>query len=129
MKAQWDPSKSPAANMKSMGLVSNPGATDNSSTKKKQAVIQLYEVPESDSLDKKKHPLSNEDQKYICKCMAKHGTDYAKMFRDIKTNNMQYTESKLQKMGSRFLLLEEEQRIVPVPENAQALATYDRALS
>jgi len=34
---------------------------------------------------------------------------------DIDTNVMQYTEAKLRKMASRFLLLEGAQRLIPVP--------------
>jgi hypothetical protein len=48
--------------------------------------------------------------------MAKHGDDFTAMFRDIKVNNMQYTETQLRKMSSRFLLLDDEQRTVEVPQ-------------
>ena len=36
--------------------------------------------------------------------------NYKKMFRDIKINNMQYTEEKLRKMCTRYILLDPEQR-------------------
>jgi len=38
------------------------------------------------------------------------------MQKDIETNWMQYTKTKLEKMCSRFLLLDDAQRLVPVPE-------------
>ena len=54
-------------------------------------------------------------------CFTKHGNDYLKMFRDTKgVNRMQYTEGKLRKLGSRFLLLEDDQRHVPVPESLKS---------
>ena len=37
--------------------------------------------------------------------------NYKKMFRDIKINNMQYTEEKLRKMCTRYILLDPEQRL------------------
>ena len=51
--------------------------------------------------------------------MSKHGLAYDRMFRDIKLNYMQHTETQLRKMGARFLLLSDDQRKVPVPEKAQ----------
>jgi nucleolar protein 16 len=110
--------------MRNMGLVSNPGQKDvevDDSQPKKETVIQLYDIPESDSLQKKTRPLSAQDQRYIAKCMTKYGDDYTAMFRDIKVNNMQCTETQLRKMASRFLLLDEEQRTVQVPEKIEAL--------
>ena len=138
LREHWDHSKSPAANMASLGLVSKPGSIDpstknnapgesNNDTNAAPSIVELFDIPESDDLGKKKQiSLSDDDQKYMAKCMKKHGDDYAKMFRDIKTNNMQYTETQLRKMGSRFLLLSAEQRKVDVPENVRHLvATGD----
>lgn len=39
------------------------------------------------------------------------------MFRDTETNYMQLTKAKLEKMASRFLLLDGPHRSVDVPEN------------
>lgn len=106
--------------MRNIGLVAKPGAAqvvvgkDNCS---QNTVIQLYDIPDSDSLKTKTRiVMSENDQRYIIKCMAKHGDDYVAMFRDIKVNNMQYTETQLRKMASRFLLLDDEQRTVKVPQ-------------
>jgi hypothetical protein len=123
IRQHWDPSKSPKVNMSNLGLVSTPNNVNPSLTvvtgSSNFKVIELFDVPDSDDLNKKSNrlPLDNEEQKYIAKCIAKHGSDYTKMFRDIKVNNMQHTEIKLQKMASRFLLLSSEQRLVEVPEN------------
>eukprot|EP00980_Cylindrotheca_fusiformis_P011746 scaffold2794_cov100-Cylindrotheca_fusiformis.AAC.4 len=126
VKQNWDVTKSPAQNLAAMGLLAKPNqdvhrtheqllpSKDNSAN-----VIELFDVPDSDSMkEKKEYPMSEDDQKYIAKCMKKYGTDYGKMFRDHKLNVMQHTETKLRKMGSRFLLLSPEQRVVDVPEKA-----------
>lgn len=93
----------------------------------RKTVIELYEVPDSDTLEarKKKRPQSADDQKYISRLLAKHGEDYTAMFRDIKVNKMQHTETQLRKMASRFLLLDEEQRVVDVPERIRAVSQED----
>ena len=82
-----------------------------------QKAIELFDVPESDNLTnntrvttKQKFPLSKEDESYMVQCLGKHGTNYTKMFRDTKINYLQHTEDKLRKLGSRFLLLQPNQR-------------------
>jgi Ribosome biogenesis protein Nop16 len=119
-----------------LGLLANPNNTDtkattnhSNSTVKTTTVIELFDVPDSDGLCRdpnkvKQFPLSLEDERYMIKCMNRHGTDYLKMFRDIKINDMQHTEEKLRKLGSRFILLSPEQRRVPyndIPEKVQQL--------
>ncbi len=100
-----------------------------SSNDNKNDEIQLFDVPDSDTIAsikaKNKLPVSVEDQKYIIKCFEKYGNDYAKMSRDIKVNDMQYTEHFLRKIGSRFLLMNENQRRVDVPENIRHLFIVD----
>mmetsp|Transcript_39057 Transcript_39057/g.94445 ORF Transcript_39057/g.94445 Transcript_39057/m.94445 type:complete len:167 (+) Transcript_39057:3-503(+) len=127
IKANWDPSKSPAQNMASLGLlakpnqdVKRPNELQGLDTSNAPSVVELFDVPDSDSMKvRKEYPMSEDDQKYIAKCMKKYGTDYGKMFRDHKTNKMQHTETQLRKMGARFLLLSPEQRTVDIPEKAQ----------
>uniref|UniRef100_A0A7S1ZIL3 Nucleolar protein 16 n=1 Tax=Trieres chinensis TaxID=1514140 RepID=A0A7S1ZIL3_TRICV len=159
VRAKWDPRKSPAANMASMGLRPRPNEDGGStaagvrrrglpvdplvapsgvglgglgkagSAEGKGAVsnpVELFDVPESDVIPAKTKalrmlPVSVEDQEYLAKCMGKHGTDYGKMFRDTKVNNMQHTEGKLKKMCARFLLLTPDQLRVEVPEKVQHL--------
>jgi hypothetical protein len=122
VKKLWDPSKSPSANLASMGLLAKPN--DFLKTTLPTGVIELFDIPESDDLDKPKRimPLSEEDQSYIAKCMAKHGDNYSKMFMDIKVNDMQHTAVQLKKLGSRFLLLDEAERAVEVPNKVAHLA-------
>jgi hypothetical protein len=128
MKKHWDPSKSPAENLKFMGLLAHPNdihaASKLSLSSAGKVSVALFDIPESDQLDKPKRcPLSAEDQSYIARCMTRYGDDYVKMFRDTKTfNKMQYTESQLQKMGARFLLLTPEERTVDLPKNMEHLA-------
>lgn len=114
--------------MANMGLLAQPnaGATKapaegDSEVKKVITAVELFDIPDSDVMGKKtnKMPLSLDDQKYIAKCMSKYGEDYKKMFRDIKVNKMQHTEEKLRKMGARFLLLSEVQRLVEVPNKVK----------
>ncbi|KAL7558059.1 hypothetical protein ACA910_009246 [Epithemia clementina (nom. ined.)] len=128
VKQHWDTNKSPSANLASMGLLALPNDLHNShqsSTpiqRTTATVVELFDIPESDKPSyKSRFPLSKEDEMYMAKCMAKWGDDYASMFRDIKTNEMQHTENQLRKMGSRYLLLTPSQRRVPVPENIQPL--------
>ena len=128
IKEKWDPSKSPSVNMANMGLRAQPNkitpAAGAESSTAKQPVIELYDIPESDVLGHKKNrqfPMFSIDQRYIARCFEKHGDDYNRMFKDIKTNNMQYTETQLKKMGSRFLLLGMDQREVDVPERVKHL--------
>ncbi len=112
-----------------MGLLARPNqdvqrANEAPKVNSEANVIELFDIPDSDTLqaNKKVHPMSIDEQAYISKCMAKHADDYARMFRDIKINNMQYTETQLRKMGARFLLLEPEQRKVDLPRNVKRLA-------
>lgn len=109
-------------------MVAKPGgATTKKSdeSQQKNTVIELYDVPDSDTLEarKKKRPQSADDQKYIARLLTKHGDDYTAMFRDIKVNKMQHTEAQLRKMTSRFLLLDDEQRVVDIPERIKATST------
>ena len=132
IRKMWDPSKSPSVNLASLGLVAKPNQdvhrqnTAAAIPSETPDVIEMFDIPDSDELKRIKSerrlPLSEEDQKYIAKCMSKHGDDYSKMFRDIKTNYMQHTETQLKKMGSRFLLLTAEQRAVELPERVKRLA-------
>jgi hypothetical protein len=133
IKQLWDKSKSPSVNLANMGLVCKPNQDVKRSNnplllnKNKDAdtgenVVQLFDIPESDTMTtRKERPLKEDDQKYIARCMSKHGDEYGKIFRDHKLNTMQHTESQLRKMGARFLLLSSEQRVVDVPGKVKML--------
>lgn len=132
VREHWDPSKSFAVNFAAIGLVGNPNndiRNTNPSKKPKTvtdvSVVELFDIPDSDQLGQqkeKRRPMSEEDQKYIAKCMSKYGDDYGRAFRDIKINYMQHTETQLRKLGARFLLLSPEERILDVPEKVKALS-------
>lgn len=128
VKEHWDASKSPAANLASMGLLARPNQLEfnkdstGPATETVASVVELFDVPDSDAPTRRsRFPLVAEEEKYIAKCMAKWGDNYTKMFRDLKINKMQHTEGVLRKMGARFLLLTPEQRRVEVPEKVQPL--------
>jgi nucleolar protein 16 len=125
VKEHWDPSKSPTVNLANMGLRAKPNHADGKvSPTDNSKVIELFDIPESDKLNKpKKMPLCEQDQQYIAKCLEKHGDDYHSMFMDTKTNKMQHTETRLRKMASRFLLLESDQRIVELPDKVKHLVS------
>lgn len=136
VREHWDPSKSPSQNLASMGLLARPNADIKNVNGGKSpsapgpanldvSIVELFDVPDSDELRERKRgqrcPLTGDDQQYIAKCLAKHGDDYGKAFRDVKVNCMQHTEMQLRKMGARFLLLSPEQRTVDVPERVLSL--------
>eukprot|EP00581_Thalassiosira_minuscula_P009333 CAMPEP_0183706216 /NCGR_PEP_ID=MMETSP0737-20130205/3108_1 /TAXON_ID=385413 /ORGANISM="Thalassiosira miniscula, Strain CCMP1093" /LENGTH=192 /DNA_ID=CAMNT_0025933571 /DNA_START=81 /DNA_END=659 /DNA_ORIENTATION=+ len=144
VRANWNPRKSPAQNMANMGLQTAVNSSidtraaialanhPNSAKANGNKAIELFDIPESDKMNnitmlpgktfaQRKLPVSIEDQKYIRKCLAKHGDDYHSMMRDIKTNDMQHTESKLRKMAARFYLLAEDHVKVEIPEKVRHL--------
>jgi hypothetical protein len=131
VRAHWDPSKSPSQNLAAMGLLARPNddAKNVAPAQRLKAadvdIVELFDIPDSDELREQKRqrrcPLNQEEQKYIAKCMSKYGKDYGKAFRDTKLNYMQHTETQLRKMGARFLLLNEEQRVVELPEKVKPL--------
>lgn len=133
MKEHWDPRKSPSINMANLGLKSNLGekaacqstitSLESSSSCK---AIELFDIPDSDAFPKKSSdpgrlPVSIENQKYIVELLNKYGNNYTSMARDIKLNNMQHNENQLRKIGARFLLLNENQIRVEIPDSVRAL--------
>jgi len=114
------------------GAIALAAAQENDPNLKstKTKAIELFDIPKSDNMNgittlpgktfaQRKLPVSVEDQKYIGKCLGKHGDNYKSMMRDIKTNDMQYTDTQLRKMAARFFLLGEEQIRVDIPENVR----------
>jgi hypothetical protein len=124
VKAAWNKEKSPKANMASLGLQSdvNKGIMDGKSTENDRncnKAIELFDIPPSGIIPSKKTysqillPMSVNDQKYIVPLLNKHGnSNYKAMERDLKLNNMQYTETKLSNMVKKYLSLTDEQRVV-----------------
>merc|ERR1712226_427070 len=111
-----------------MGLMALPNDLNNSRAsstpvdKTESTPVELFDIPESDKPSRRsRFPLDVEEEKYIAKCMKKHGENYPAMFRDIKVNDYQHTESHLRKLGSRYILLAPHQRRIPVPEKVLPL--------
>ena len=145
VREKWNPRKSPAQNMAEMGLQSgvNSSIDKRAESAKEQwktpqakpdenKAIELFDIPQTNTtngitkLPGKTYaqtllPVSIEDQKYIRKCLGKHGDNYKRMFRDIKTNPMQHTEQKLKNMSEKFYQLTKEQVKVDVPEKVKHL--------
>ena len=129
VRANWDPRKSPAHNMRKMGLQALPNTDSKSSgrihpnNEEQHTKVQLFDIPESDMMNSDdvsiriNAPMSILQQQYICKCISKYGDDYSTMAKDIKVNNMQHTENQLRKIAARFILLTPEQRKVELPKN------------
>ena len=132
----WDTTKSPRQNAALMGLAVELNAVDHRSgddtpppdeTTTKPSMVELFDIPDSDAMGpntSKRLPLNAQEQAYMVKCMAKYGTNYTAMFRDTKMNPLQHTRERLQKMGSRFVLLHPDQIQIlaeDIPESVQAL--------
>lgn len=126
----WDAKKTPKQNLAHMGLASDlnnahpneattsamAGDDDDNNATTKPNMIELFDVPDSDTLNTKTRrlPLNADEQEYILKGLTKYdcskfgdNTDmmYKKMFRDRTVNPLQHTAEKLSRMGARFLLL------------------------
>jgi nucleolar protein 16 len=138
VREMWNPRKSPAQNMADMGLQAgvNSSIDKRAESAKEQwktpeakpdgsKAIELFDIPQTNSVNGitklagKTYAI--EDQKYIRKCLAKHGDDYKRMMRDIKTNDMQHTQSKLKNMAEKFYQLTKDQVKVDVPEKVMHL--------
>ncbi len=121
VKAAWDKSKTPKANMENLGirLDVNKDITKTSAHTKSSKAIEVFDIPSNGIIPSKKTysqillPMSVNDQNYIVPLIRKHGsTNFKAMERDIKLNNMQYTEKKLSNMVRKFFNLSEHQRVV-----------------
>ncbi|KAH7489147.1 hypothetical protein PRIC1_009945 [Phytophthora ramorum] len=115
----WDHTLTTRQNYANLGLQANPNdhkelresveAADGTLAAADEA--RLFEVPDSDFLGERNpkrvaNYVSEEEAKYLRKLIAKHGEGYKKMERDIKTNNMQWTEQKLRRRCARLALLD-----------------------
>ena len=137
IKAKCDPTKSPVQNLRNLGLTALPNAGVNSRGRDEYTITtaQYGQTDDSDTNNNKfvdlygTHkqatspylPMSIEDHKYMSRCFSKYGLDYTKMSRDVKVNDMQHVEHKLQKLGEKFIGLTEEHRRVDVPDSIKNL--------
>ncbi|CAH0486120.1 unnamed protein product [Peronospora farinosa] len=115
----WDHNLTTRQNYANLGLEANPNAYATlresilgaDGTLEAADEARLFEVPDSDFLGDRNpkriaNYVSEEEAKYLRKLIAKHGNDYTKMGRDIKINNMQWTEQKLRRRCARLALLD-----------------------
>jgi nucleolar protein 16 len=119
VKDQWNHSLTTRQNYERIGLQANPNAYHTirqdvaaaDGTLEAADEEKLFHVPDSDLLSERNHRrpenyMSEEEIKYLRKLIAKHGENFKAMERDIKTNNMQWTESKLKTRCARLALLD-----------------------
>ena len=115
----WDHNLTTSQNYAKLGLEANPNAYSalRESIKGAEGSLEaldearLFDVPDSDFLAERNpkrvaNYVSEEESKYLRKLLAKYGDDYSKMARDIKTNNMQWTEQKLRRRCARLKLMD-----------------------
>lgn len=114
----WNHNLTTHQNYANLGLQANPNAhaalrasiENAEGTLEATDEARLFEVPDSDFLGIERNPkrvanyVSEDEMKYLRKLIAKHGQDYSKMTRDIKTNSMQWTEQKLRRRCARLAL-------------------------
>eukprot|EP00904_Undaria_pinnatifida_P004928 jgi/Undpi1/1565/HiC_scaffold_11.g04955.m1 len=86
-------------------------------------VSRLFDVADTNDLnvvDRNygRRPMSDEDQRYTVKLMAKFGLDHEAMARDTKVNYNQITLGKLRRMCDTLLSLGDDQRVVTIPQKA-----------
>ena len=122
IRPAYDRSKTPSENLASFGLDADPNHFKKKSVpgghgvdKKNAAFLGFAVVPESDDLaekNPKRRRISEVDQQYIVALIRKHGEDYKKMERDIKTNVQQHTENKLKRMAEMYLALPDKEKLV-----------------
>ena len=140
IKAKWDLTKSPAQNLRNLGLVTLPNAGLNSRGRDEYAITTAYygQTDDSDTNNNKfvdlygtrkeetspNLPMTIEDQKYMSRCFSKYGVDYTKMLRDVTVNDMQHTEYKVQKVGGKCIGLAEERRRVDVSDSIKNLVAW-----
>ena len=86
-------------------------------------MVAFCDIPQSDVLcgddineQRRALPQPAHEQKYCSRILAKHGTDYKAASRDIKMNDRQLTPAQLKRLCARFILLDANQRVAPLPE-------------
>jgi Ribosome biogenesis protein Nop16 len=127
----WDVTKSYNENLAKMGLTSKPN--DELDPKKSKAevamdddkaakVVKLFDVSKYVEAERRpRRPITKLEERYIVKCLAKHGTDYKAMVFDTKVNDYQHTEEKLQKWGEAYLAMSPSERRQEVPDKVKHL--------
>ncbi|CAM9119267.1 unnamed protein product [Ectocarpus sp. 12 AP-2014] len=134
VRERWDSNLTAETNMAKMGLRQSANRDIRAPARRAAAsaapggkivesceVSRLFDV--ADTADLKvidrnygRRPMSDEDQRYMAKLLSKHGFDHEAMARDIKVNYNQLTLGQLGRMCDTLLSLDEEQRVVALPE-------------
>uniref|UniRef100_M4C5T2 Nucleolar protein 16 n=1 Tax=Hyaloperonospora arabidopsidis (strain Emoy2) TaxID=559515 RepID=M4C5T2_HYAAE len=125
----WDHNLTTYQNYVKLSLEANPNAHHalRDSIKDAEGSLEaldearLFEVPDSDFLVERNtkrvaNYVSEEETKYLRKLIAKYGEDYTKMARDIKVNNMQWTEQKLRRRCARLALM--DANVISLPQGS-----------
>ena len=133
IRAAWNPRMSQRANLHAMGLESDANAAivkrgsrtsaiPAPTPEREAATLVFMAIPPSDPValsrgdlgyrNPRRRPMSEVDQVYLKALIDAHGEDYTAMQRDAHRNNLQHGETKLKGLCARFMLLDEEQRVV-----------------
>lgn len=135
VQEQWDHKLTTRQNYAKIGLQADP----NAHAQLKESVegaegtlaaadeAKLFHVPDSDFLSERnprraENHMSEEEVKYLRRLVAKHKDDFKAMERDIKTNNQQWTATKLKGRCARLALL--DARLI---KNAAVVADTDES--
>ena len=108
VKETYDRTKSPADNLKLMGLVANPNTMDNVRSQEEvnfPAFLGYAKVVEGETFydpNPKLKIISPYDAEYCRKLIEKHGENCKAMERDIKLNDRQYTENQMTKLIKKY---------------------------
>jgi hypothetical protein len=122
IKALWDGEKSPADNLTSMGLEKNVNKLKTGrDVEAPSGFLGYARISSSEVLNQapdvnhRRKVMSESDQAYAAKCLAKHKYNYEKMQLDIRINDKQLTEQQLRKLCEKFLNLSDSDRDVAIP--------------
>jgi hypothetical protein len=114
IKPFYDKEKSPAENLKDIGLDINPNGLGqlaaslhavnpkNKTDSEYSGFVGYVENLPNVNSNKPKNVLTDLETEYIQANIDKHGKDYKAMEKDIKTNYNQYTENQLKKLVTRY---------------------------
>lgn len=109
IKAKYDKNKTPKENLTALGLVFDSNNIHNESSnkgKKESAAFlgfaRIVDGKNFSEINPKRKLMSEVDFEYAKDNIAKHGTNYKAMERDINTNNRQYTEQKMETLCKKY---------------------------
>ena len=106
----YDKKKTPAENLLSFGLVADvnniKGSNGTEDSKYAAFIGYAEEMPVDKTVftdaNKRSKILSDYEKSYIKRNIDVHGNDFEAMWRDIKTNDMQYTAKKMETLCKKY---------------------------